>query len=123
LTNLKSLELEENEVSDISALSDLTNLTQLYLDFNSGSDISALSGLTNLKSLELEENEVSDISALSAWLNVSNNKVSDLSPLVANTGLVSKNEVNVKGNPLSSSSIRTHIPALQRRGVRVEFDN
>ena len=31
--------------------------------------------------------------------------------------------VNLKSNPLSSASINTHIPALQSRGVTVEFDS
>ena len=65
-----------------------------------------LVGLTNLNFVNLQENSVSDISAL-----------------VANTGLGSGDEVNVKGNPLSSLSLHTHILVLQSRGVTVEFDN
>ena len=42
---------------------------------------------------------------------------------MANTGLGSGDTVNLKSNPLSSASINTHIPALQRRGVTVEFDS
>ena len=51
------------------------------------------------------------------------NNISDLSPLVANTGLESGDEINLKGNPLSYQSIHTHIPILQSRGFTVEFDN
>ena len=47
----------------------------------------------------------------------------DISPLVANTGLGNGDKVYVEGNPLSYQSIHTHIPILQSRGVRVEFDN
>ena len=46
-----------------------------------------------------------------------------LSPLVANTGSGEGDTVDVRSNPLSYLSIHTHIPALQRRGVTVEFDN
>ena len=42
---------------------------------------------------------------------------------MANTGLGSGDTVDLKSNPLSSTSINTHIPALQRRGVTVEFDS
>ena len=42
---------------------------------------------------------------------------------MANAGLGSGDTVNLKSNPLSSASINTHIPALQRRGVTVEFDS
>ena len=128
LTNLTVLFLYSNSISDISVLSNLTNLTELYLSDNSISDISALSNLTNLTELYLWENSISDISALSnltnlTVLSLSRNSISDISPLVANTGLGSGDTVDLKSNPLSSTSINTHIPALQRRGVTVEFDS
>ena len=43
--------------------------------------------------------------------------------MAANTGLGSGDEVDVRGNPLNRASIQTHIPALQSRGVAVEFDD
>ena len=43
--------------------------------------------------------------------------------MVENTGLGSGDEVYILGNPLSYSSIYTHIPVLQERGVEVFFDN
>ena len=51
------------------------------------------------------------------------NNISDLSPLVANTGLGDGDELEIQRNPLSYTSINTHIPALQSRGVTVEFDD
>ena len=126
LTNLTQLNLAGNSVSDISALAGLTNLTFLNFDDNSISDISALAGLTNLTRLNLAGNSVSDISALAGltnltFLSLSINAISDVSPLVANTGLGNRDTVHVWGNPLSDASIQTHIPALQGRGVTVEF--
>ena len=128
LTNLTYLDLTSNSISSISALSNLTNLTTLYLYNNSISDISALSNLTNLTTLYLYNNSISDISALSnltnlTTLHLASNSISDISPLVANTGLGSGDTVDLKSNPLSSTSIYTHIPALQRRGVTVVFDS
>ena len=150
LTNLKYLGLYSNKISDISPLADLTNLTSLTLGLNSVSDISALVGLAYLTKLELSTNNISDISpvaglayltelhlhynrisdisALSGLTNLKSlslqfNSISDLSPLVANTGLGSGDRVIVSGNPLSYQSIHMHIPALQSRGVTVEFDN
>ena len=127
-TNLISLSLGFNHISDISVLSGLTNLTGLYLSRNAISDISALSGLTNLTYLYLDQNNISDISAVSGLTNLLylllfGNSISDLSALVSNTGLGSGDTVDVGGNPLSAASINTHIPALQRRGVEVSFDN
>ena len=57
------------------------------------------------------------------WLYLKGNAISDLSPLVANTGLGNADSVEVSGNPLNYASIYTHIPALQEQGVEVTFDN
>ncbi len=126
LTNLTSLTLRKNSITDISPLSGLTNLSLLRLEENSISDVSALSGLTSLERLRLQNNTISDISALSGLTNLTGltlyrNSISDLSPLVANMGLGSGDEVDVRDNPLSDTSINTHIPALQGRGVTVRF--
>ena len=126
LNRLRSLFLASNNISDISALSGLTNLFSLSLVLNNISDISALSGLNSLLSLGLFRNNISDISALSGLTNLrslslSSNNISDLSPLVANTGLDSGDRVDVRNNPLSATSINTHIPTLQDRGVDVRF--
>ena len=126
LTNLTSLYLSNNNISDISVLSSLTSLTDLHLSNNNISDISALSSLTSLIGLRLDSNNISDISVLSDltslyWPWLRNNSISDLAPLVANTGLGSGDGVDVRNNPLSNTSINTHIPALQGRGVTVRF--
>ena len=53
LTNLTSLDLRENQISDIKPLSNLTKLTSLDLRGNQISDIKPLSNLTKLTSLYL----------------------------------------------------------------------
>ena len=125
--SLGRLNLSGNRISDISPLSGLSIRHSLNLSDNSVSDISPLSGLTGLARLNLSDNSVSDISPLSGLsrlhhLNLSDNSISDLSPLV-NTGLGRwrGSYVDVRGNPLSATSINTHIPALQARGVTVYF--
>ena len=55
-------------------------------------------------------------------LNLANNLIEDISPLVANTGLGNGDEIDVRGNPLNAASINTHIPTLQSRGVTVNFE-
>ena len=65
-----------------------------------------MTGLTNLIELYFEENSVSD-----------------LTPLVTNTGLGTNTEIDVRGNPLNYPSIYTHIPTLQARGAYVDFNN
>ena len=126
-TNLTTLDLDENNITDISATAGLTNLTALNLGGNNISDISPVVDLTNLTALSLYGNNISDISVLAGltnltrlWLDGIN--ISDISPLLANTGLGVGDEVYVRRNPLNRASIKTHIPVLQSRGVRVEFD-
>ena len=128
LTNLTELNLGGNNLSNISPVAGLTNLRQLWLWDNNISDISPLAGLTNLIELILQSNAISDISPVAGLTNLTglwlaDNTISDISPLVANTGLGSGDRVFVNDNPLSFVSIKTHIPALQSRGVTVEFDD
>ena len=130
LTQLTYLYLDGNTISDISALSGLTQLTELDLPSNNISDISSLANLTQLTRLHLGGNVISDISALSDLtqlevLNLSRNSILDVSPLVEldlpgtewdSTGL------RITQNPLSYTSINTHIPAMQAKGIEVAFD-
>ena len=51
------------------------------------------------------------------------NAISDISPLLENVGLGNGDTIYVEENLLSYLSIHTHIPALQSRGVTVQFDN
>ncbi len=153
LKNMTTLYLYDNNISDISALSELKNMTNLHLWGNNISDISALSGLPNLTSLDLDNNNISDISALSklknmSYLSLNSNNISDISPLAGLTNLDTlrlynnnisdisalvglnlvgtqwnKTGLYIRNNPLNNDSIRTHIPAMQARGIVVSFDN
>ena len=78
LTNLKFLDLSDNQISDLTPLAGLTNLETLQLnnqrepfeirdriDYTSLlSDIAPLAGLINLIELNLSENRISDITPL-----------------------------------------------------------
>ena len=128
LTNLTLLTLGGNSISNLSPLSGLTQLRALLLDGNSISNLSPLSGLANLGTLSFSHNRIlSDLSPLSGLtqlglLLLDGNRISDLSPLVSNTGLGQGDTVHVRQNPLTTVSLNTHIPTLQRRGVDVQFD-
>ena len=125
MTKLRTLYLYTNEISDLSPLSGLTNLRWLSLSNNLIWDISHLSGLTELRGLALNINAVSDISHLSGMihmerLNIWDCDITDLSPLVENVGLSGeKDYIDLRDNPLSETSLNTHIPTLRERGVRV----
>ena len=128
MATLTALEVPSANISDLTGLQHAINLTELYLLGNDISNVSPLAGLTNLTTLLLEGTAITDISALTnltnlTYLGLPFNSISDISPLVANTGLGSGDEVDVLGNPLSALSIKTHIPALQSRGVEVYYDS
>ena len=127
LTSLRVLQFSSNSISNVAPLSNLTRLELLSLEDNSISDVTSLSNLINLKLLSLEDNSISDVTSLSNLINLkglelNDNSVSDLAPLVANAGLGEGDWVELRDNPLSATSINTHIPALQSRGVNVAFD-
>ena len=150
LSNLTSLNLSQNNISDLSPLAELSNLTWLDVGGNNLSNLSPVAELINLTALRLWRNNIVDVSPVAdlidltelnlshnniknvspvagltdlTRLSLAGNSISDISPLVVNAGLGSGDTVNVKGNPLNRASIETHIPALQGRGVTIEFDD
>ena len=85
-TDLRSLGLSRNKISDLSPLSGLTKLGFLVLNDNQISDLSPLAGLVNLEVLRLGRNQIRDVSPLAGLVNlevlsVSHNQIADLSPL------------------------------------------
>ena len=127
-TNLDTLDLSNNRISNIASLAGLTRLKKLSLGGNRIAAIDSLARLTDLTWLWLSNNRIAAIDSLAnlthltrLWL--SNNRIADLSPLTSNTGLGSGDQVDVRGNPLSTASHTTHIPSLQRKSVTVTFDN
>ena len=127
LEDLWALSLGHNEISDVSVLGSLLDLTFLDLSRNEISDVSALGSLESLTQLWLDGNAIEDVSALGSLedlvdLNLRSNAISDVSALARNIGIGDGDHLDLRGNPLSTESIETHIPALLRRGVDVLFD-
>jgi len=86
LTKITTLNLDNNQIKDISPLRDLANLSNLFLHQNQISDISPLKDLKNLTSLGLYNNGIKDIYALKNLKNLKilglyNNQISDISIL------------------------------------------
>ena len=124
LRELKWLWLAGSGLSDISELSCLSGLERLWLSDNAVEDVGPLSGMRRLVWLDLERNAVSGVGALRplkalARLRLGSNRVSDAGPLAANEGLGEGDVAGLRGNPLSRTSIRRHVPALRERGVSV----
>ncbi len=90
-TNLTSLKLVGNQISNLAPLSGLTKLTVLWLGSNQVSDLSSLSGLTDLGNLILANNQISDLGPLGGLtklfiLRLDMNEIADLSGLSPLTG-------------------------------------
>ena len=128
LTGMRTLQLYSNNISDLSPLSNLTDLRWLGVSNNLIWDIAPLSSLIELRGVSLSNNAVSDLSPLSGLtklgrVHILDCDVSDLSPLVASVGLRGENSlVDLRDNPVSETSLNTHVPVLRERGVRVRLD-
>ena len=86
LTNLQWLYLNQTSVIDVTPLATLTNLQTLYLNQTSVSDVTPLATLTNLQQLYLNQTSVSDVTPLATltnleWLGLNQTSVSDVTPL------------------------------------------
>ena len=131
LNNLEFLDLSFNNITEISPLHDLTKLNSLYLWSNNIKDISPLKNLIQLEILYMGANDISNVTPLSdllqlKYLGLIGNNISDISSLVglSLTGTTWSNiGLQLQDNPLSNESIRTHIPAMQAKGIVVTFDN
>ena len=124
LTGLGSLELGDNSITDISALSGLTNLENLSLSGNSISDIGPLSGVTGLVAVSLDKNSITDIGALSGLTDLTavylggNRDLSNIQPLLDNTGVGAGDLVDLIATNVSC----TDVAALEAKGVSVTSD-
>lgn len=125
LNRLTTLILQSNRISDIGALSGLTDLTTLDLTDNSiRGNVRDLGRLRNLQTLTLGSNSISDIDALSGLtdlqtLFLDSNRISQIQPLVDNTGLGEGDVVQLCGNRLNDISEDALIEVLESRGVEV----
>ena len=131
LANLTELNLNYNQLVDLNGLSNANfpELKDLSLVDNQLSDLNGLANvnLPKLTSLRLWRNLITDLSPLTNaylsnpfWLELNYNQISDIFPLVENEGISGK--IILKNNPLSNTSLTSHIPVLKAKGVKVEYD-
>ncbi|MDE0244633.1 MAG: leucine-rich repeat domain-containing protein [Gammaproteobacteria bacterium] len=102
IDGLSELRVQGARITDFTGLQSAVKLERLYAASNAVADLSPLSGLSELAGLDLRDN-----------------RISDLGPLVSNANLGEGDWVNISGNPLSEASLNEHLPALLERGVRV----
>ena len=146
LTRLTYLDLQNNYISDISPLTRVNDLAEVFLSDNRISDLSPLAG-RNLRTLTAAGNRITDLSPLRnslamETLDLNGNEglrdvsvvermvalrvlrldgtdVRDLSPLVANTGLGSGDQVYLRNLPNLNADAEQHVATLRGRGIFV----
>ncbi len=91
ITTLQQIEANNNNITDISFVSKLSNLGIVIMNNNNVSDISPLKNCKNLKKLWLVDNPVNDISALKGKnmleIGFNNAPITDISALKGMTNL------------------------------------
>ena len=104
MATLETLRAGGVGLSDLAGLEAAEQLQYLYLGSNDVQDLSPLADLPNLTGIDLGDN-----------------RIVDLAPLAANPHLADGDWIVLDRNPLSETSVNTHIPALLERGVEVSF--
>ena len=130
MRNLRILHASDRQITELTGLEHAVNLQSLFLSNIGITDVAPLAALTQLVLLGLDGNNISDVSPLAALtqlktLYLHHNSISDVSPLVGLDlfgGLWDTFGLYIVDNPLNYASIHTHIPAMQARGIEIEFD-
>lgn len=103
-TNLRQLDLGDNDITTLDPLAGLVYLEGLDLSINQISDVSPLAGLSELRYLVLSDNQISDISPLSS--------------------LTELYHLTLRGNPLNEEAYSTYIPLIgaNNPGINLYYD-
>jgi len=135
-TNLTSLSLGNNSLTDIGTVTNLTNLTHLRLSNNSLTDIGTVTNLTNLTSLYLSNNSLTDIGTVTnlaglITLSLNNNSFNQAgvdgilnnlySAFPTRTGV--NGTVNLSANAIPSGVYQTACPPTTGLEVKFELTN
>uniref|UniRef100_A0A3B3D7C6 Leucine rich repeat containing 9 n=1 Tax=Oryzias melastigma TaxID=30732 RepID=A0A3B3D7C6_ORYME len=126
LTNLKSLFLQGNEISQVEGLEGLQQLRELVLDRNRIKALArnSFAAQSELLELHLEYNRIRELNHLDPLVELRKlflgmNKLQDVSELEKLEVLPSLTELSVIGNPVAQNSL--HRPAVLLHLCRLQF--
>lgn len=114
--NLEWLYLNDNEIEDLTPISNIVSLTKLNANNNNISNIDTLSKLTKLETISLINNNISDSSVLNnmpnlKYLYIKNNSITSLSSLLNNSVIKeiysAENKIETVDNLLKKESLKT----------------
>lgn len=105
--NLKFLQVNKSQISDLTPLAGLVNLNTLKLDHNPISDLTPLAELMNLEWLQLHDCQISDLTPLAGlvnlrWLFLQYNQISDITPI---RNLTKLEQLEIIGNPIDTHAV------------------
>jgi len=114
LQQLERFEADENQISDLSPISQNKALKWLSLKKNRIVDLSPLAQLTGLEEVYLADNRIKSLEAARSWkelwiLDIRRNQVKDVSPLA---GLPKIMTLNAYGNPIKEIMSLSRSPNL-----------
>lgn len=126
MDRLSGIYMSDNQISDLTPLTGMIKIDRIILNNNQISDITPLSTLTNLLVICLENNQIEDLSPISDLplvyaLEIIDNQISDLSKMNG-TGLLNLDVLNISGNPIqdiSALSMYTKIEQLGAIGCQI----
>ena len=113
-TNLVMLTISKNKIKDVSPLSEMARLNVLDINENCIEDITPLRNLVNLRMLSANKNNIKDISTLGhrlelSTLRINSNNISDIYPL---RNLHELNILDLKNNNIGDISSIKHLKKL-----------
>ena len=115
LTILQRLDLNYNQIADLTPLASLNNLTSLHLGRNQIVDLTPLASLNNLTDLSLWQNQIADLTPLASLnnltsLHLNGNQIADLTPLASLENLTS---LRLGWNQIADLTPLTHLNNLE----------
>ncbi len=130
LDTLKVLRLRYVDATDLSFLDGLPLLTELSIllsESEYGFDSASISAATQLTALNLTGCGIESLDFITpltnlSLVNLTSNKISNLTPLVQNAGLAGGDTVKLKYNLLSCATQAASLATLQQRGVVLTSD-
>lgn len=122
--NLQVLQISTAQITDLTPVAALDDLYELQLQWSTVSDITPLYTMTGLTFLNIRGLNLGDVAFLEEfeelwWLDIGNNGLTSLAPLVANPGIGAGDFVDARENSfdLTDAAVQADIQALIDRGV------
>ena len=124
--NLKTLSLNDNDITDLSPLENSTTLKMLYLSHNRIKNITPLKKLSNLQVLYLDSNRIERIGVLRKLtqlqtLNLSDNHLNDIA-ILNDIPLIVNATIFVFNNCLDLADQKVYFDALEEKQIMVTYE-